>query len=584
MVQPTRCLRSNLLLLYVLGASGAKQITEIDEDLPTRSGSMLQTQKQLAPAALKSSCSDSELVCQYWSWLPIVYSCAPRDAGCPVSCSSGEHACHTPPTCETCSAVNYCSSQPCPVVCGFGQIMCNDISDNTVSCAKLEAGCPIKCPADAFDCHAPPTCAGCAGTNWCSSKPCPAICPDGQTSCAARNGSYCVPFHQGCPANCSKQEYSCHSPGRVAGEAGINWCSSIPCSPICKASEVPCALANGTDVCVDKDKGCPISCEKHEHQCHAPPQCKNCTGINWCSSDPCPQMCDLHEISCSRHDGSNFCAARTNGCPANCSNKEHHCHWPPHPPAQQGFNWCSKQKCPQACNSTELACTAEDGGGICMPREAGCPVKCKKHEHRCHSPPARADGSGLNWCAEADSPCPLYNCSKSQVACLEDEVYTCYDRRDGCPANCSKHQHVCHSAPEADCPDCVAVNWCSHEKCPEACSADEITCLHKHGTTCRLLSQGCPVHCNASQYSCHSPPPCRGCTGSNWCSDVPCPFVCASDEIQCAGSNGTEFCAAVDDGCPVTCRDEDYICHMPPQCPECVGTNWCSAEPCATSV
>ena len=50
MVQPTRCLRSNLLLLlYVLKASGAKQITEIDEDLPTRSGSMLQTQKQLAP-------------------------------------------------------------------------------------------------------------------------------------------------------------------------------------------------------------------------------------------------------------------------------------------------------------------------------------------------------------------------------------------------------------------------------------------------------------------------------------------------------------------------------------------------------
>lgn len=194
------------------------------------------------------------------------------------------------------------------------------------------------------------------------------------------------------------------------------------------------------------------------------------------------------------------------------------------------------------------------------------------------------DGSGLNWCAEADSPCPLYNCSKGQVACLEDEVYTCHDRRDGCPANCSKHQHVCHSAPEADCPDCVAVNWCSDEKCPEACSHDEITCLHKHGTTCRLLSQGCPVHCNASQHSCHSPPPCKGCTGSNWCSDVPCPFVCASDEIQCTGSNGTEFCAAVADGCPVTCRDEDYICHMPPQCPECVGTNWCSAEPCATSV
>ena len=30
-----------------------------------------------------------------------------------------------------------------------------------------------------------------------------------------------VPFQKGCPANCSKQEYSCHSPGRVAGE--VSW-------------------------------------------------------------------------------------------------------------------------------------------------------------------------------------------------------------------------------------------------------------------------------------------------------------------------------------------------------------------------
>ena len=30
-----------------------------------------------------------------------------------------------------------------------------------------------------------------------------------------------VPIDKGCPANCSKQEFSCHSPGRVAGE--VSW-------------------------------------------------------------------------------------------------------------------------------------------------------------------------------------------------------------------------------------------------------------------------------------------------------------------------------------------------------------------------
>ncbi|CAE7649155.1 ndor1 [Symbiodinium necroappetens] len=448
MVQPTRCLRSNLLLLlYVLKASGAKQITEIDEDLPTRSGSMLQTQKQLAPAALKSSCSDSELVCQL--------------------CLS------------TVQELVLFEALPCDLPCGHQLVLLGAIS----------VWLPMWLPR-------------------------------------CRAHLQMEPPHLG--------EFACEPSCRSAltkllgSKFGCNMTSACLYSVICT---VPLGMMAAT-------------------------------------------FAQRAQMAARR-------TAPTRSIIVTC--RRIHQHSKDSTGAQSGLT-CLLQKCPEACNSTELACAAEDGGGICVPREAGCPVKCKKHEHRCHSPPARADGSGLNWCAEADSPCPLYNCSKGQVACLEDEVYTCYDRRDGCPANCSKHQHVCHSAPEADCPDCVAVNWCSDEKCPEACSDDEITCLHKHGTTCRLLSQGCPVHCNASQHSCHSPPPCKGCTGSNWCSDVPCPFVCASDEIQCTGSNGTEFCAAVADGCPVTCRDEDYICHMPPQCPECVGTNWCSAEPCATSV
>ncbi|CAE7309675.1 ndor1 [Symbiodinium natans] len=575
-----------MLLLCVLGVFGAKQIgdhSDINEH-PAQSVSILQTQKQTAIATLKASCNDTELVCPYLSWLPFGYACAPRHVGCPVSCSSGEHVCHTPSTCETCAAVNYCSSQPCPMVCGFGQTICCDLSDNSLSCVDLDAGCPINCTEGAFSCHAPPSCAGCAGVNWCSSSPCPANCDASETSCSTTNSTFCVPFEQGCPANCSEQEYSCHSPGRVTGEAGVNWCSSTPCSPICNTSEVACALTNGSEVCVGREQGCPVSCAKHEHQCYAPPTCKNCTGLNWCSSDPCPQMCASHEISCSRHNGTNFCVKRKDGCPAKCSKEEHACHWPPHPPSKQAFNWCSTKKCPKACGATELACAEDDGSGSCVPRAEGCPVKCKKHEHQCHSPPAHADGSGRNWCS--DVPCPA-NCSKGQVACLgADEAYTCHNRTAGCPANCSKRQHVCHSAPKDECPDCVAVNWCSEEQCPEACAADEITCPpHKgSGAFCRRLSQGCPVHCKASEHSCHAPPHCAGCMGSNWCSDKPCPLLCAADEMECVGSNGTEFCVLVSEGCPVSCRDEDYICHMSPQCAECVGTNWCSPTPCATSV
>ena len=53
-----------------------------------------------------------------------------------------------------------------------------------------------------------------------------------------------VPFHKGCPANCSKQEYSCHSPGRVAGEASwrhvvvaVQRCSATLCLPVSVRSE-----------------------------------------------------------------------------------------------------------------------------------------------------------------------------------------------------------------------------------------------------------------------------------------------------------------------------------------------------------
>ncbi|CAK9058765.1 unnamed protein product [Durusdinium trenchii] len=157
---------------------------------------------------------------------------------------------------------------------------------------------------------------------------------------------------------------------------------------------------------------------------------------------------------------------------------------------------------------------------------------------------------------------------------------------------------ACHSVPACD--GCVGVNWCSVDPCPTTCDEDEITCApepeddkdgkesehdkkHRH-FQCRPKKDGCPVECKDDQHKCFTPPACEGCVGMHWCSKEACPLVCNATEMGCLAENGTQFCVATSDGCPVTCRDEEFVCHLAPQCDECIGTNWCSATACATSL
>lgn len=109
-------------------ADGAKQFSDSLE-VPVKTASILQTQHQVAAGhdainscaaqdrLQASSCNDTEILCpgSFYSIFPWSYTCASASDGCPVSCASGEHVCTTPPLCELCAAVNYCSQQPCPV-------------------------------------------------------------------------------------------------------------------------------------------------------------------------------------------------------------------------------------------------------------------------------------------------------------------------------------------------------------------------------------------------------------------------------------------------------------------------------------
>ncbi|CAJ1395199.1 unnamed protein product [Effrenium voratum] len=554
------------------------------EDAPARASSVLQTSHQVATT---QGCKSSEVLCagSFYPVFPWDYACFPLSEGCPVACGTGEVVCTTPQMCENCSAVKYCSKQPCPVVCSYQELLCEGES-SALSCAPLAEGCPVGCAQTDYQCRTPAKCPGCAAVNWCSSGPCPALCEDHEVSCPGHNGShgnssFCVPSSRGCPAECKDHEYHCHRPSKK-GEAGLNFCSPIPCAPSCnKTTEVVCGSSNGAEFCMPKAHGCPVNCTKPLHTCYSPPPCENCTGINWCSKEECPALCNEGEISCTSHNGTNLCVNRSQGCPASCHAKEEKpCHWPPQPPNFQGMNWCSLEPCPAACNETELACTKEDGTGVCVAKAEGCPVHCHDGEFTCHQPPPHVEGYGSNWCSTA--PCAP-NCTKEEVACGNDEkVYSCHKKSEGCPVKCSHHEHECQSA--ANCTDCVAVNWCSTDPCPSTCKADEVSCPHGNSTLCRPKADGCPAHCEKEQNSCFTPPACEGCVGMHWCSDHLCPVVCNSTEMGCLAENGTEFCVATAEGCPVSCREEEYVCHLAPECSDCVGTNWCSQSPCATTM
>eukprot|EP00438_Fugacium_kawagutii_P004882 Skav232189 [mRNA] locus=scaffold4523:65042:67062:- [translate_table: standard] len=129
------------------GAWSAKQYSEVGAAV--KSASVLQTQHQIEQTQqLQQACNVSEVLCEgtFYSFFPWDYTCVPRNVGCPVSCRSGEHVCTTPPMCEDCAAVNYCSGQPCPTVCGYDQLLCDSPGAGVdPSCADKEAGCPVVC-------------------------------------------------------------------------------------------------------------------------------------------------------------------------------------------------------------------------------------------------------------------------------------------------------------------------------------------------------------------------------------------------------------------------------------------------------
>lgn len=590
--------RFKLWILAALVPSASCAKLDSEAGVPVKSNSVLQTQHKVATG----QCNESEILCEgdYYNFFPWDYSCASRREGCPVSCASGEHVCTTPAMCENCAAVQYCSTQPCPTICGYDQLLCDSPGQQTSPwCAYKEMGCPVVCAELDYQCHTPASSTS-AAVNWCSSAPCPANCKEHEISCSAASGSYCVSFDQGCPATCKSEEYECKIPGPRPGEAGVSFCSPVPCPPACNATEVTCGSSDDADFCMPKEQGCPVACGKSMYTCHSPPECDNCTGLNWCSDAPCPQLCGTREISCLRGNGSNFCVNRSLGCPVDCSSKETACHWPPLAPNNQGMNWCSMEPCPTVCNTTQLACIQEDSSGLCVEKSEGCPAKCHDGEFTCHTPPREEDGYGSNWCSTA--PCQP-NCTNDEVACgNDDHVYTCFAKSDGCPLNCSNGEHVCHSVPA--CEGCVAVNWCSATGCPSVCADDEIACAlsepeehHKHHThdkdsskatlssyDCRPKKEGCPVECKEGQNACFTPPACEGCVGMHWCSKHSCPLICNATEMGCLSENGKEFCVETTAGCPVTCRDEEFVCHLPPTCDECVGTNWCSETPCATTM
>mmetsp|Transcript_805 Transcript_805/g.1521 ORF Transcript_805/g.1521 Transcript_805/m.1521 type:complete len:579 (-) Transcript_805:209-1945(-) len=525
------------------------------------------------------SCNDTEVPCDSVEQLSFQQTCVSKSIGCPVACEADQHMCTTPPTCSNCSAVNYCSSQPCPVICGYGEMICGKST-----CVKKAAGCPVECSKNENVCHEKPQCEGCIGSNWCSSTVCPVACGQEEVSCPLPDaGNICVPKAMGCPVNCSATEHRCHSQPVYDGGKALNWCSATPCPARCGLAEVSCANLDGSEFCVDMKHGCPVNCSTAEYSCYNPPACDDCAATNWCSPNPCPQICaSMDEIPClyDSRTGDSLCVSRSKGCPVNCSQEEYECHMPPSTQVAEGSNWCSAAPCPSFCTASQISCPTDNGSNLCVPREEGCPVSCPQSHSICHAPPAFDGAVGMNWCSAA--PCPVA-CGSREVQCHGQDGPFCGQKSEGCPVNCTGGEHKCHTP--AACSDCVSANWCSSAACPVHCAKDEVLCpsTSKSNATedfCVPIAAGCPASCLEKEHKCHSPPTCEGCMGSNWCSQLPCPAICSAKELTCAKADGEEFCVNLTQGCPVTCGESEFTCHAMPQCQECVGTNWCSPTPC----
>ena len=381
------------------------------------------------------TCAMDQVMCH--DSMTMTDSCHPKSAGCPVTCGASDHVCHSPPTCEDCHAYNWCSSSPCPVYCAMDEVMCHDSMTMTDSCHPASMGCPVTCPAGEHTCHVPPACDTCSGYSYCSSHSCPVYCTSEEVYChdSTTMTDSCHPKSTGCPITCPAGEHVCTSPPACDDCEAYNWCSAYSCPVYCAADEVMCHDSmTMTDSCHPKSTGCPITCAAGEHVCHSPPPCESCDGYSWCSTYSCPVYCAMDEVMC--HDSmtmTDSCHPKSTGCPVTCAAGEHVCHTPPACETCDGMNWCSSGTCPVYCAMDEVMChdsmTMTDS---CHPKSTGCPVTCAAGEHVCHSPPPCETCDGYSWCSSMT--CPI-TCGMNEVLCHDAATMTdtCHPMSTGCP-------------------------------------------------------------------------------------------------------------------------------------------------------
>jgi len=330
--------------------------------------------------------------------------CVPREYGCPVKCGDNEHTCHMPPTCMGCQGQNWCSPNPCPSSCLADHIQCT-LPDLTTQCAHRDLGCPVACPAHQHTCHVPPPCDTCAAVNFCSEHACPAVCKQAETKCVDSDGSeFCVQADRGCPVTCPLGHSSCHAPPACATCTATNYCSKGSCPVVCSATQIRCNRADGTDYCTPRAQGCPVNCTDGEHKCFKPPDCDGCIGRSFCLSTPCPTLCKADEVSCPKGDGGNACVPAAKGCPVVCKAGEYKCLH-----EDSATHWCSQAPCPTVCKEGELKCPHPGGGNSCATLLEGCPVTCVDGEYKCHLPPYEQGDRGQNWCSVTPCPSVPYN-------------------------------------------------------------------------------------------------------------------------------------------------------------------------------
>merc|ERR1719238_1670500 len=181
-------------------------------------------------------------------------TCAPKAAGCPVTCMAGEHMCHHPPHPDDIygMGMNWCSPTPCPPVCTVNETYCpfmpppgcmGDACMGADTCAPLSTGCPVHCNEGDKMCHMPP-------------HSCPYM-PDMPPMPAF---NFCIPNNMFCPAVCAEDEMNCPfmPPPGCMGDACM-----------------------GPETCAPKSAGCPVTCMAGEHMCHMPPHPDDIYGMAW---------------------------------------------------------------------------------------------------------------------------------------------------------------------------------------------------------------------------------------------------------------------------------------------------------------